>query len=134
MYRVSKTETGKRIRKLMLRCGVTVRELQEEMNLESPQSVYKWINGKAVPSIENLLILGKMLNMPVESIVVMEDTDPEQMKEWKKKHPPIAVASYYYFGDQIRKANAERLFVIVEDMRQERMRTALCSDQSSRSS
>lgn len=128
MYQVSKSETGKRIRKLMLRSGVTVRELQEEMNLESPQAVYKWINGKALPSVENLLILGKMLNMPVESIVVLEEKDREQAERWNKKHPPIVMASYLGISSQVQKADAERLIVIVEKLAQERLRTAISKD------
>lgn len=45
MYRISKIETGKRIRRLLRECGVTVRDVQEEMELESPQAIYKWLNG-----------------------------------------------------------------------------------------
>lgn len=134
MYQVSKSETGKRIRKLMLRSGVTVRELQEEMELESPQSVYKWINGKALPSIENLLILGKMLNMPVESIVVLEEKDREQIRNWKKKHPPVIMASYFGVSGQVQKADAERMIIMVENLAQERLRTVFDADQSKSSS
>lgn len=134
MYQVSKSETGKRIRKLILKSGTTVREIQEALNLESPQSVYKWLNGKAVPSIENLFALGKMLNVPVESIVVMEDDDEMKIEKWKRKHPPVIMASYFGINDQVRKADAERLYVIVEDLIQERLRTVICSNQSSRSS
>ncbi len=50
MYRISKVETGNRIRKLMRERGISVREIQDEMELESPQSVYKWLNGKSVPT------------------------------------------------------------------------------------
>ena len=67
MYRISKVETGRRLRKLMNWHGVTVREVQEEMELESPQAIYKWLNGRALPSLENLLILvskGKPIYRP----------------------------------------------------------------------
>ena len=74
MYRISKVETGRRLRKLLDWHGVTVREIQEEMGLESPQAIYKWLNGRALPSIENLLILGRLLNVPMEDIERTPDT------------------------------------------------------------
>lgn len=134
MYRVSKTETGKRIRKLMLKRGITVREVQEAMELESPQSVYKWMNGKAIPTIENLFILGKMLNVPIEAIVVLEETEPEPEEEWKRKHPPAAIDCYFGVSEQVRKADAKRFCTIVENMAQDRLRTVSDRDQSSKSS
>lgn len=93
MVRISKRGTGKNIRKLLAECGITVREVQEELELDSPQSVYKWLNGKALPSLENLLILGSMLNISMEQILVVEGTEEkeflEKRKQWSKNHPPV---------------------------------------------
>lgn len=124
MYHISKTETGKRIRKVMAEFGVTVREIQEEMELESPQAVYKWLNGKALPSTENLLTLGRLLHVPMEELIVMEqgETDEEMESEWEKNHPPVFMAYRFWTADPVRKADAERLSVLVEDLRQERLR------------
>ena len=52
MVKISKEETGKRIRKLLAESGITVRDVQEELELDSPQSVYKWLKGKALPSLD----------------------------------------------------------------------------------
>ena len=82
MYRISKVETGRRLRKLMNWHGVTVREVQEEMELESPQAIYKWLNGRALPSTENLLILGRLLNVSMEDILVAE----QNAEERERKH------------------------------------------------
>lgn len=93
MIQISKRGTGKNIRKLLAECGITVREVQEELELDSPQSVYKWLNGKALPSLENLLILGSMLNISMEQILVVEGTEEkeflEKRKKWSKNHPPV---------------------------------------------
>lgn len=72
MVKISKEETGKRIRRLLAECGITVRDVQEELELDSPQSVYKWLKGKALPSLDNLLVLGCMLDLPVEQLLVLE--------------------------------------------------------------
>lgn len=134
MYRISKAETGMRIRKLMLKRGITVREVQEAMDLESPQSVYKWINGKAIPTIENLFVLGKMLNVPIEAIVVLKETEPELKKEWERKHPPVVIDCYFGICEQVRRADAKRLYTIVENMTENRLRTIYGRNQSSKSS
>ena len=134
MYQISKMETGKRIRKLMTELGVTVREVQEGMNLESPQAVYKWLNGKALPSVENLVVLGKLLHVPVEELVVLEKEDAEQEQAWKKKHPPVFMAHRLNICEPVRKADAKRWSVYVENMAQERLRVVMDADQSSRSS
>ena len=72
MYRISKVETGRRLRKLMNWHGVTVREVQEEMELESPQAIYKWFRGTAMPTIDNLVILAAMLDVTLDEIVVVD--------------------------------------------------------------
>lgn len=90
MRRISKAETGKRIRKLLVESGITVREVQEAMELESPQAVYKWLNGKALPSTENLLILSEMLRMPMEQILVLDRSKVSEGCLWRLwKYPPV---------------------------------------------
>ena len=97
MYRVSKKETGKQIRKLMKANGVTVREIQEEMDLESPQAVYKWLNGRSLPSTENLLFLAKLLRVPMEEMLVLESQcayERERELQWTKDHPPVFLTGF----------------------------------------
>ena len=130
MYRISKKETGKRIRKLLRENGVTVREVQEEMDLESPQAVYKWLNGKALPSTENLLMLAKLLCVPMEEILVLEPPckdDRERKDNWTKKHPPVFLAYRFRETNPIRKADAERFSLIIEDLAQEQLRKLICA-------
>lgn len=137
MYRISKAGTGKRIRRLLGEYGLTVREVQEEMELESPQAVYKWLNGKATPSIENLLVLAKMLHLPMEELIVLEDEDEyeaEKRMKWEKNHPPLFMSYRFWETNPVRRADAERLSLLVEDMAQERLRVISCADQSRRSS
>ena len=43
------------------------------MGFENPQAVYKWLSGKSLPSLENLLILSKLLNISIENILVIDE-------------------------------------------------------------
>lgn len=123
MHRISKYRTGKRIQRLMAERGVSVRELQEQMELESAQAVYKWIHGQALPTTENMMMLAKILNVPMEELIVM-DGDGDWETEWKKKHPPVGLAYFLYLDDPVRQADAEKLTVLLEDIKQERRRSS----------
>ena len=40
----------------------------------TPQAIYKWIHGTALPSIDNLVILADMLNVTMDEIVIVDRT------------------------------------------------------------
>lgn len=131
MYRISKSGTGKRLRRLMEEYGLSVREVQEEMDLESPQAVYKWLNGKTMPSTENLLVLSKLLHLPMEELLVLEEgneRDAAKRTEWEKNHPPLFMAYRLWDSNPVRRADAERLSLLIEDIAQERLRIISCAD------
>ena len=50
---IQQEETGAQIRKLMMKNGYTVRDVQGAMGFENPQAIYKWISGKSLPSLNN---------------------------------------------------------------------------------
>ena len=126
MYRISKVETGRRLRKLMNWHGVTVREVQEEMELESPQAIYKWLNGRALPSLENLLILGRLLNVSMEDMLVAEQTSvgKERKKLWDEKHPPVFMSYKMQVREPAREVDERRFIQYLDFFDQDRMRAA----------
>ena len=65
-------ETGAQIRKLMMKNGYTVRDVQGAMGFENPQAIYKWISGKSLPSLDNFLILSRLLHASIEDILVVD--------------------------------------------------------------
>ena len=70
---IQQQETGENIRRLLKSNGYTVKDIQEVMGFENPQAVYKWLSGKSLPSLENLLILSKLLNISIENILVIDE-------------------------------------------------------------
>ena len=63
-------KTGERIKYLCEKEGVTVRQIQEKLHIGAFQSVYNWFEGKTLPSLDNLYRLSKLLNLPMEDIIV----------------------------------------------------------------
>ena len=62
--------TGQNIRRLMKDRGISVRMLQHFYGFEAPQAIYKWINGQALPNLDNLFALAGIFRMPIDEILV----------------------------------------------------------------
>ena len=77
---IQQEETGRKIKKLLFENGYTVKDVQSAMGFENPQSIYKWISGKSLPSLDNFIILSRMLHTSIEDILVI-DGDIIRLKE-----------------------------------------------------
>jgi len=64
--------TGDRIKGLLFENGYTVKDVQNAMGFENPQAVYKWISGKSLPSLDNFIILSRLLRTSIEDILVID--------------------------------------------------------------
>ena len=73
---IQQKETGNRIRALLKKNGYTVRDIQGAMGFENPQAIYKWLSGKTLPSLDNLLILSRVLHTTMEDILVIDGDIP----------------------------------------------------------
>ena len=126
MYRISKVETGRKLRRLMNWRGVTVKEIQEEMGLESPQAIYKWLNGRALPSTENLLILSRLLNISMEDVLAayQDSEGKEREKRWDETHPQAFMSFKMRTEDPVRDVDSYRFSRYMELPEQERLRAA----------
>ena len=66
---LSKRETGVNLRRIMDMRGVTPNDVQEYLRLGCVQSVYRWIDGVNMPTIDNLYALSELLQVPIDAIV-----------------------------------------------------------------
>ena len=46
------------------------------LRLENPQAIYKWIAGKSLPSLDNFIILSRLLHTSIENILVIDGDIP----------------------------------------------------------
>lgn len=80
-YNINLEKTGKRIKKLIDDAGIEVKHVQRYLGLTCPQSIYKWFKGKALPSVDNLYALSKLLRVHMEDLLVVEQTDEEAVSK-----------------------------------------------------
>ena len=52
--------------------GLSVRDMQIVFGFSTPQAIYKWFRGTAMPTIDNLVILAAMLDVTLDEIVVVD--------------------------------------------------------------
>ena len=71
---INTVATWQNINRLRVAAGLTVRDMQMAFGFSTPQAIYKWIHGTALPSIDNLVILADMLNVTMDEIVVVNRT------------------------------------------------------------
>lgn len=62
--------TGKNIVRLRTERGLSVRDLQAYFGFEEPQAIYKWQQGKSLPTVDNLYALGALLEVSMNEILV----------------------------------------------------------------
>lgn len=63
--------TGQNIRRLRKNAGLSVRDLQYIFGFATPQAIYKWQQGTAMPSLDNLVVLASVLDVSIDDILVL---------------------------------------------------------------
>ena len=63
-------QTGQRIAALRVRSGISVRSLQQMLGIATPQAIYKWQRGAAMPTLDNLVVLASVFGTTMDAIIV----------------------------------------------------------------
>ena len=70
---INMTATGMNIARLRKNAGMTVRDLQAVFGFATPQAIYKWQRGEAMPTLDNMNVLAAVFNVTVDEILVLEE-------------------------------------------------------------
>ena len=62
--------TGANIVNLRKAAGLSVHDLQMVFGFNYPQAIYKWQNGAALPTVDNLIVLATLFNVLIDDILV----------------------------------------------------------------
>ena len=71
--------TGQNIAKLRRQAGLSVRDLQDIFGFATPQAIYKWQQGVALPTIDNLVVLAAVLQVRMDDILVTDTVTQVQI-------------------------------------------------------
>ena len=64
-------QTGENIRRRMDAAGKTVRDIQDACGFTTGNAVYKWIAGRCMPTIDNMVIIADMCGVTINDIVAI---------------------------------------------------------------
>ena len=63
--------TGANIKALIKNKGLKVADVQARCGFHTPQAIFKWMRGDAMPTIDNMVILAHILDMPIDKIIIL---------------------------------------------------------------
>ena len=63
--------TGQNITRLRQQAGLSVANLQQIFGFSTPQAIYKWQRGTALPTVDSLVILAAAFNTGINNILVI---------------------------------------------------------------
>ena len=71
--------TGRNIAKMRQNAGLTVKDLQIFFGFATPQAIYKWQHGTAMPTIDNLVALAMIFGVTIDEIIVVDTNTRAQI-------------------------------------------------------
>ena len=94
---IDQKATGRQIRIILKLRGFTVQDVKDRLMLGCVQSVYHWLDGQSLPSLDNLYALSKMLGVPMDRLIIgTEDYEKTKPAKEKTKH-------LLYYGKMVRE-------------------------------
>ena len=74
-------KTGENIDRLRKKNGLSVKQLQDLFGFSTPQAIYKWQHGTALPSVDNLVALSAIFQVSVEEILVLTNEMVDELDD-----------------------------------------------------
>ena len=69
---INMVKTGQNIMRLRVAAGLSVKDLQNIFGFATPQAIYKWQHGTALPTLDNLVVLAAVFQVSMDEILVLD--------------------------------------------------------------
>lgn len=64
--------TGANIKKIMKQNNFTVAQVQDRFGFHTPQAIYKWLRGDAMPTIDNFVVLAHLFGVKIDDMLAVK--------------------------------------------------------------
>lgn len=64
--------TGINIKNMIKARGFKIADVQRRCGFNTPQAIFKWMRGDAVPTIDNMVIIAEMFGVTIDEIIVVK--------------------------------------------------------------
>lgn len=89
---IDKKKTGVNLRKIMDERGLTIKDVQKYLGLGSCQSIYHWLNGLSMPTIDNLYALSYLFQISIDDMIC---GNRRRIITYERKAQARRVCAYY---------------------------------------
>lgn len=79
MPTINMAATGVNISRMRADAGLSVKELADIFGFATPQAIYKWQHGVALPTLDNLVILAAVFDVSMDEIIVLDNCAKTQV-------------------------------------------------------
>jgi transcriptional regulator with XRE-family HTH domain len=69
---VNMRATGAKIKEIMHQNNMHVADIQDACGFNTPQAIFKWFRGDAMPTIDNMVIIADIFGVTINDIVVVD--------------------------------------------------------------
>ena len=71
---IDMTATGINITRMRISAGLSVRDVQDIFGFTTPQAIYKWQRGTALPTVDNLAVLAAVFGVTIDEILIFQES------------------------------------------------------------
>ena len=71
--------TGINITRMRISAGLTVKDVQDIFGFSTPQAIYKWQRGTALPTVDNLVVLAVLFDVKIDDILIFQNCGDSQI-------------------------------------------------------
>ena len=71
--------TGINITRMRISAGLTVKDVQDIFGFSTPQAIYKWQRGTALPTVDNLVVLAVLFGVKIDDILIFQNCGDSQI-------------------------------------------------------
>ena len=71
--------TGINITRMRISAGLTVKDVQDIFGFSTPQAIYKWQRGSALPTVDNLVVLAALFGVKIDDILIFQNCGDSQI-------------------------------------------------------
>ena len=69
---IDMSATGINIISMRVNAGLTVKDLKDIFGFSTPQAIYKWQRGTALPTVDNLVVLAAVFGVKIDDILIFQ--------------------------------------------------------------
>lgn len=78
---INKEKTGRWLKCLFLLHNLQPKDIQTYLSLGCIQTVYRWLNGTNVPSVDHLYAMSGLMRIPMDRLVVGD----KEEEDWRRQ-------------------------------------------------